>query len=153
MDIGSFSLRKHGSRSAFQHSMVVNWNEPYWAQIALNVETNSPELPKIGLNVRRGSQFRLFVQTFGAQKSESGRSVFTIIDSLQSPLERFSRQSVGMLPTIRGKCACLRAKMVRVSRHLPGRNGGQWWPGDDGVKVGKEHDYIQTPPAPQEIPK
>src|SRR5260370_2590424 len=62
----------------------------------------------------------VFLSEHGAaQKSESGRSVFTIIDSLQAPLERCSRQSMVVLPTIRGKCACFRAKMVKISGHLP----------------------------------
>src|SRR5258708_17812632 len=44
----------------------------------------------------------VFLSEHGAaQKSESGRSVCTIIDSLQSPLEGFSRQSMVVLPTIR----------------------------------------------------
>jgi hypothetical protein len=65
----------------------------------------------------------VFLSEHGAaQTSESGQSVFTIIDSLQSPLERFTRESMGVLSTIRGKRACFKAKMVEHSPH--GQIGG-----------------------------
>src|SRR5574342_588667 len=83
------------------------------------VRRTRPMLPQIGLNVRESSRFHLVVRTFGAHQAASGRSVCTIIGSLHSPLERFSRQSMGVLLTIGGNCADLRAKMVWVSRHLP----------------------------------
>jgi hypothetical protein len=86
--------------------------------MARNGETNEPSLPTSGLKVRRGSRFHLCVQPFGAQTAESGRSVFTSIDSLQSP-SLAVLQAMGVLLPIGGKWAYLRANIVWVSRHLP----------------------------------
>jgi hypothetical protein len=114
------SLRKHGSRSAFQQAMGGNWKEPYWAQMVLNVETNST----CAATKRAEGSTRLTVASCSPKQSAHNhpRQDDLYLQSLHfvvGRLSRFLRWPMDVLCMIEGKCATLGAKPVHLSGHLP----------------------------------
>jgi hypothetical protein len=77
-------------------------------------------------SVRTG-YFHLILPFLFSQPKQKFHGEFTTIECREPLLERFLRWSMVVLSNIQGKCACLRAKTVNVSGHLPLAHENNCW--------------------------